>query len=190
MNKVNKIKDIKKITDNKFLNMYDIVYETPTGKDRNYYMVSRRDAKDLSCVTGRHDKADAVAVIPQYQNGDIILLKQYRPVINDYIYEFPAGLVDEGETEIQAAMRELKEETGLESIFMSTFLRPCYSSCGMSDESVSIFRATVKGEISLDFKEENEDIEIIILKEADINKFLKEHTVAIRTALILKYLAI
>lgn len=177
---------IKKITDNKFLNMYDITYKTPNGKDRNYYMVSRRKEDELSFVTKDHSKADAVAIIPQYENGDIVLLKQFRPVINDFIYEFPAGLVDPGETQMETAMRELKEETGLDVKHMYRYLKACYSSCGMSDESVSIYKAIVRGETSTDYKEPNENIEIIILKKQDIAKFLDEHVVAIRTALILK----
>lgn len=43
---------------------------------------------------------------------EIILQKQYRPPIDKVVIEVPAGLVDAGETAEQAAVRELKEETG------------------------------------------------------------------------------
>lgn len=42
----------------------------------------------------------------------IVLVRQYRYPINKYIYELPAGLIDEGETSEQTAIREMKEETG------------------------------------------------------------------------------
>jgi 8-oxo-dGTP pyrophosphatase MutT (NUDIX family) len=43
---------------------------------------------------------------------EIILQKQYRPPLNKVVIEVPAGLIDAGETPEQAAVRELKEETG------------------------------------------------------------------------------
>ena len=43
---------------------------------------------------------------------EIILQKQYRPPVGKVVIELPAGLIDAGETPQQAAIRELKEETG------------------------------------------------------------------------------
>lgn len=41
-----------------------------------------------------------------------MLQKQFRPPLDKVVIEIPAGLIDEGETAEQAAIRELKEETG------------------------------------------------------------------------------
>ena len=61
---------------------------------------------------------DAVAIAPillhPSKPASTIVIKQYRPPIEAYCIEFPAGLIDEGETVEQAALRELKEETGFE----------------------------------------------------------------------------
>lgn len=43
---------------------------------------------------------------------EIVLQKQFRPPLDKVVIEIPAGLIDEGETAEQAAIRELKEETG------------------------------------------------------------------------------
>ncbi|XP_066997025.1 ADP-sugar pyrophosphatase [Anabrus simplex] len=62
-------------------------------------------------------KIDAVGVIAFYKRllhyDCIILLKQYRPALNAYTIEMPAGLVEENETPVESAIRELKECTGL-----------------------------------------------------------------------------
>ena len=77
-------------------------------------MASRREKEELACVTKNHEKADGVMIIPITKEGEIVLIKQYRAPIDDYLYEFPAGMVDPGEDFIEAGKRELFEETGLE----------------------------------------------------------------------------
>lgn len=183
---------LEKQTDNKFLNMYKANFTNKAGKDFDYFIVSRRDNVDnLSCKTGM-PKCDAVSIIPFFENDDLVLIKQFRPAVNAYLFEFPAGLVDKGETVLDAVTRELKEETGLDVEDIAPFVAvPSYNSAGMTDEALCIYAATVKGNPSLDFKEENEDIEIIILKKNDIRKFLNEHTnIALKTRMILEFLCI
>lgn len=57
---------------------------------------------------------DSVVILPVLKTDKIILIKQYRPAINDYIYEVPAGIVEPSEPVKEAAVRELIEETGYE----------------------------------------------------------------------------
>lgn len=50
--------------------------------------------------------------IPKINEDEVVLVKQFRPALDSYTIEAPAGLIDEGETAEQAALRELKEECG------------------------------------------------------------------------------
>lgn len=53
-----------------------------------------------------------VVILPVTPDGDFVLIRQYRPVMDKVTIEIPAGAIDDGETATQAAMRELEEETG------------------------------------------------------------------------------
>src|SRR3954471_15415716 len=58
----------------------------------------------------RHAKS--VVLVPVPEPGKVILIKQYRYAVNAFLWELPAGSVDEGETPDQAARRECHEEIG------------------------------------------------------------------------------
>jgi len=55
---------------------------------------------------------ESVVVLPTFDDGKILLIKQYRPAIDDYLVEAPAGVVEPGEDVRESAERELVEETG------------------------------------------------------------------------------
>lgn len=101
----------------------------------------------------------AAAVLAVTDEGELILVKQYRPAIKDHILELPAGLIEEGEDPRVGAMRELEEETGyragkLEKIY------EYYTSPGISDAKMYIYMATdlIKTQQRLD---EDEFLEIV-----------------------------
>jgi len=56
-----------------------------------------------------------VGMLVRTENGLIPIVRQYRPCVEEFTWEFPAGTVDHGETPEQAAKRELLEEIGLET---------------------------------------------------------------------------
>ncbi|KAL9638673.1 MAG: hypothetical protein Q9164_001401 [Protoblastenia rupestris] len=58
------------------------------------------------------DGVGIVAILQKATGPEIVLQKQFRPPINRVVIEVPAGLVDEGESAAQSAVRELREETG------------------------------------------------------------------------------
>jgi len=81
--------------------------------------VIRLVARDLVLPNGRKTKfhivehPGAVAIVPVHANGDVVLLRQFRPSIGREIYEIPAGTIERGEAPLATAKREIVEETGL-----------------------------------------------------------------------------
>lgn len=181
-----KLLKLKKQTNNKYLNMYEMELENKKGNLKKYYFATRREEKDLACKTKNHNKADGVMIIPITSDREVVLVKQYRPVISDYIYELPAGIIDPGETMEEAAKRELFEETGLKSTSYEVFLKPSYTSVGMTDETTAIVKMDVCGEITSDNVEENEEIEVIKVKIDEVSDFVDKNNVSIKGGIILK----
>ncbi|WP_113674838.1 NUDIX hydrolase [Vallitalea guaymasensis] len=83
----------------------------------------------------------AAAVIPVDNDGNVIMVRQYRNAADDYVLEIPAGGVEEGEDPSICAKRELEEETGYKSDNIEYLLK-FYSSIGITDEMISIYVAT------------------------------------------------
>ena len=85
----------------------------------------------------RKNNAEAVIIIAKMEPSErYIIIRQFRPPTNSYILEFPAGLVDKGETRDQTAIRELSEETGYVGEVEKISPR-LYSSPGILSEVVS-----------------------------------------------------
>ncbi|RYP55160.1 hypothetical protein DL768_000154 [Monosporascus sp. mg162] len=85
-----------------------IEYRDPKGKTRLWESAERRTRPQNSDIDG----VGILAVVEKPTGPEIILQKQYRPPLDKVCVEVPAGLIDEGETAEEAAVRELKEETG------------------------------------------------------------------------------
>ena len=104
----------------------------------------------------------------------LVAIKQFRIPLNNYVYELPAGLIDNNDDIISTVKRELKEETGLdlEEVIEDKIGQKLYLSPGMTDESVSLVYCTCSGKISDENLEEDEDIETILLSKEDAIKIL------------------
>lgn len=178
------IKKVTKQTNNPFLNLYEIEYEK-NNKVHKYFISSRKNNEtELACKNTKI-KADAVIIVPFFKNFDLLFIKQYRPAINDYIYEFPAGLIDSTDKTIEAAaIRELHEETGLDVKNFCMICNPRFTSVGLTDEAIAICRVMVEGKLSTKYQEENEDISFARVSLSKLRDFVEDNNVAMQASLI------
>ena len=88
----------------------------------------------------RHSGASAIVPIFDVEKSDpeILLIRQYRYAANGYVYEIPAGRLDNGETPENCARRELREETGY-SANQFRSLTTIYTTPGFTDERIHLF---------------------------------------------------
>lgn len=179
-----RINGATKQTDNRFLNLYELQAIQRNGTEFPYQVASRaKTAKDLKAISGKNEP-DAVAVFATCENK-LVLIRQFRYPLGDYIYELPAGLVDEGETMHDAVIREMREETGLEFVpdeRQLCFGNPWYSSPGMTDESCAIVVGKCSGQPTNTNQEESEDIEVVLADVYECYRILKEEKVDMKAA--------
>lgn len=93
----------------------------------------------------------AVVILPVFNDGRILLERQYRYPLDRVFIEFPAGKIDPGEDPLVCAKRELKEETGYTASQWS-FVCTIHNAIAYSDEHLDIYlaRGLVAGEAQLD----------------------------------------
>ena len=153
------IKSAKKLTNLKWLNMFDVIYMDKNGRNKSWQIATR--ARQPKCVSGRFTEPDAVVIVPFHTpENKIVITREYRVPLADYEYGFPAGLVDDGESVEQAVRRELKEETGLSLTRVINTSPPVYSSAGMTDESVAMVYIECNGRPSTAGNTASESIEV------------------------------
>ena len=171
---------IQKVDEGKFLTKYNLTYETNKGNYKVYEMVSRN--KDMSSYLDVcAKKADAVVLIMHDETGEKILLnREYRMAVGQFVYNFPAGLIDEGEVFAESAKRELYEETGLELVSVQQTWPISYSAVGISNETSIVLVGTAKGEF-LPSTSDEEEIEAKWYTKDEVKALLNENSFAART---------
>ena len=191
---MNKINDIKKVTDNRFLNLYHMDVNDTKGKRFDYYFVSRNDTEHLKIKTRKLDPEGIVIyAVTKEANPRLVLIKEYRYPLDDYIYALPAGLVDAGETPGEAAAREMLEETGYAFAEYTggaaCFRRPFLMGPGFTDEASSAVFGYVDLEDCCPDRESSEDIEVLLADKEMVRYILEKEKVSLRGAyLMMQYL--
>lgn len=186
------IHEIEKLTDNRFVNLYYLHGSNRKGNPIHYYVASRAVSVSRMKLKTRENTPDGVIIYSLYgeHRDRVVLVKQYRYAIDDYIYEFPAGLVESGENYRAAGMRELKEETGLDLELLDVdpmYEKPGFTTIGLTDESCATIYGYASGQVSKRGQEDNEEIEIVLADREEVRRILKEEHVAIMCAYMLMH---
>lgn len=178
------ITKITQKTENRFLNFYELDTVNKVGKKSKYYVASRaKTTKELKIKTGKNTP-DGVVIYSLYgeKHDKVVLIRQYRYPLGGYIYELPAGLVDQGENYHTAAIRELKEETGLDLEPISVdeiYQKPYFTTIGMTDESCGTVYGYASGKVSEKYMEDSEEIEVVLADRDEVRRILREENVAL-----------
>lgn len=181
---------IHKLSNNRFLNLFKLDALTDSGRPFDYFFVSRRKEEDLKLLT-KDISAEGVVIYPILKENPekIVLIRQYRYPLGDYLYELPAGLIDAGETPEVSAIREMKEETGL--LFEvyaegnQAYRRPFFMGAGFTDESCNAIFGYASGTVSRKDLEDTESIQVLIADKTEVVRILKEEKVSLRAAYLL-----
>ena len=188
---MDRVKGVKRQTNNRFLNLYELDAVLRDGSRAPYYVASRRkNIESLKAVT--HDNhADGVILYGVYgeEKDKVVLIRQFRYPINGYVYEFPAGLVEPGEDMLDAGVREMQEETGLEfrPVDAGSYSRPFFTTIGMTDESCGTVYGYCSGTPSVAGQEGTEDIQVVLADREECKRILREENVAIMCAYMLMH---
>ena len=188
---MNRIRGVKRLTENRFLNLYELDARTRGGNAIRYYVASRAKKTELLKATSGHRNADGVILYGVYgeEKDKLVLVRQYRYPLGDYIYEFPAGLLEPGEDVAEAGIREMFEETGLQftPVRGGDCERPFFTTVGMTDESCGLCFGYCSGIPSVDNQEDTEDIQVILADRNECRRILKEENVAIMAAYMMMH---
>ena len=120
------------------------ILSSSRAHDTPYFSVLRQQVIDSEGKSFDYHsisfRRPAVGIVAR-RGTDILLLRQYRFLVDEFVWAIPSGGVAEGESLEQAAAREFKEETG----YVTGCLKPllgCYASYGSSNQRFEIFLAT------------------------------------------------
>ena len=128
---------------------FTLTEETPVVETKRMRVVRVKYVEGDGGVELKHmivRSKPSIAVIVR-KEGKIALIRQFRSTTGEYYYEIPAGVIEDGETAEQAAIREVREETGLLVSSVDVFVKgPSLLDPSKSDENYGVALADAFGE--------------------------------------------
>ena len=178
--KQNKVTNLKSLVETEYLSLYEAEYENKVGNTRTWTVASRKDNATLQkqFFENKEDTPDGVIIAAYHKDEKkLVIIKQFRIPLNDYVYELTAGLIDKGEDAKSTIGRELMEETGLKivEVIENRGIDKVYVSAGMTDESLTFVYCTCEGEISDEHLEDDECIEAMLISQEEALELIQSN---------------
>ena len=146
--------NMEKIKDGHFIKNFKLTFLNTNGRQKEYEMISFNELVNPDDIGKTNN---GVAIIALYK-GKLLLLREFRMAVNDYVYNLVAGRIEPGENIEDCVHREIYEETGLEVSNIVTVLPSTFAAASMTDLRMTFVVAEVTGEISDAFMNEHEEI--------------------------------
>ncbi|MFW6273164.1 MAG: NUDIX hydrolase [bacterium] len=170
-----KIKSSNNLNTTKFLNFKETIYEDELGNEKKWIWCQRPNDTKAVVIAAVVDKGFVSSSVGGYERDlRLVVTKEFRIPINDYEYGFPAGLVDSNESPVEAAKRELKEESNLDVKRVIRYTPYIYNTTGLTDESISMVYLECEGQISKDGNEASEDIETYLMDRFEVRNLIED----------------
>ena len=176
--KKNKVTKLNSLVETRYLSLYEAEYENRVGNKRTWTIASRKDNDTLQkqFFENKEDDTDGVIIAAYHkEKSKLVIIKQFRIPLNNYVYELPAGLIDPGDDARSTIGRELMEETGLKlvDVIKNRGTDKVYVSAGMTDESLTLVYCTCEGEISDEHLEDDECIEAMLVSQEEAMELIQ-----------------
>ncbi|KAK3890211.1 hypothetical protein Pcinc_005746 [Petrolisthes cinctipes] len=140
------VESVEEVAKGHWLSLNNYHWTDHRGRKRVWEVVERRKTEG----SVRQDSVAMLTLVRQTgQEPALVLIKQFRPPLKTYTIEMPAGLVGPGESVVEAALREVKEETGLTGTITdvgSSDDRVVALDPGISGSTMSIVKVQVDGD--------------------------------------------
>lgn len=146
------------VYDGSFLNVHQDVVTLPNG---------------LQSIREYIKHPGAVMAIPVFENGDVLVVRQYRYPLHNVFVEFPAGKKDAGETPLTTGKRELLEETGYTAT-QWTHVTDIHNAIAYCDEVIHFYIAQGLEKQHDGALDENEFVEVMRVSLAELEGWMRK----------------
>lgn len=168
----------------KYLDYIETEYKLRNDETKIYESVVRKQTEINSKTMGHHATNAVAMIVLNTEHTRMLINKEFRLSVNDWVYNLPAGLIDRGESVEEALRRELKEETGLDIVRVIRTLPASFCSIGESNTTTILSYIEATGTLHNDGNPA-EEIEPLWVDKGRAREILKSDRITSRTQVLL-----